>query len=243
MCCSSNINQVSRSSEVSDSVLAGIRCKDNSSSTHQCSDGCTDHVKSSSKITKSVSFGMIYIREHRRIIGHHPCVTGGPALSLAWYDETDGCDKTNEPLVGRNSQLRCRSIEVPIDEYESTRKPRKSKLHQLSEKEREKVLMESGYTRLDIYRTMKEIKKQVSVIRVISETVRKLKRSRSTDVELFDLMKKASYASQCLKSSDEFALPSSENYCEFSEVRKDHKMFISPNESKDETDSYLSEES
>lgn len=74
---------------------------------------------------KSVSFASLNVREYNTVIGDHPCCTMGCPLSLGWqYSDASA---------------------VPLDRYEATRSPRRSR-EQLRTtcEERRQILSEEG---------------------------------------------------------------------------------------------------
>lgn len=98
-------------------------------------------TSSSSKLSsrKRVAFGSIQVREYNRTIGDNPSVRVGVPVSLDWqFSER---------------------AEVPIDEYEENRPPRKAMLRLSSITRRNILLNVWGYTEEDIADADKEIQK------------------------------------------------------------------------------------
>jgi len=96
-------------------------------------------LQSSSSSRKRVAFGSVQVREYNRTIGDNPFVRVGVPVSLDW-------------------QFSERS-EVPIDEYEQSRPPRKAVLRLSSITRRNMLLNVWGYTEEDIANADKEIQK------------------------------------------------------------------------------------
>jgi hypothetical protein len=91
-------------------------------------------------LKKSVSFHQVEIREYERIVGDNPSVSSGPAVSLAW----DHHDK----------------MSLQLNDYESIRPPRRcAGEFQMPTAVRRSLLMQSGATHEELYRSEREIKK------------------------------------------------------------------------------------
>ena len=83
--------------------------------------------------TTMVQFTNLTVRVYNRILGDNPSCSNGPSLSIGWEYTT---------------QL----LHCPIDDYESSRYYTRRLDHEmvLSRKERESILMDLGYTQMDI---------------------------------------------------------------------------------------------
>eukprot|EP00529_Nitzschia_sp_RCC80_P013414 CAMPEP_0113464208 /NCGR_PEP_ID=MMETSP0014_2-20120614/13079_1 /TAXON_ID=2857 /ORGANISM="Nitzschia sp." /LENGTH=589 /DNA_ID=CAMNT_0000356275 /DNA_START=282 /DNA_END=2051 /DNA_ORIENTATION=- /assembly_acc=CAM_ASM_000159 len=106
-----------------------------------------------SKMKRNVSFGHIEIREHPIVLGDHPAVSSGPALSLGWYEPDYNNESTNEDDDALSSDLK-----MCLEEYEKERQeggaaPRRTGRHQLvvPKHERQRILQkEAGVTMKDM---------------------------------------------------------------------------------------------
>jgi len=88
----------------------------------------------------NVSFHTIEIREYVQLLGDHPSVSNGPPLTIGWDYHC------NDP--------------IPIDIYEIKRgRPRMANELVMSTFLREKVLMNSGFSREEIAKAVREAKK------------------------------------------------------------------------------------
>jgi hypothetical protein len=108
----------------------------------------------SSKKKKTVSFDLIEVREHPRILGDNPSAKKGPPLSIGWYEPTDG-----------------RILRYSVDEYERRRfgkhshhpnSPMKKKkaVEIISPNERQRMLLQDvGVTPSEIFAARKEVSK------------------------------------------------------------------------------------
>jgi len=105
------------------------------------------------KMKRNVSFGHIEIREHPIVLGDHPAVSSGPALSLGWYEPDYNNESTNEDDDALSSDLK-----MCLEEYEKERQeggaaPRRTGRHQLvvPKHERQRILQkEAGVTMRDM---------------------------------------------------------------------------------------------
>jgi hypothetical protein len=101
---------------------------------------CMKSESSSSKVTKNVSFSIIEIKEHPRILGDNPSTKKGPALSLGWYKPSKG-----------------RILKYSVDEFERRRGPERRKNFVLPSVVRKKLLKrEAGVTSKEIFAACKE---------------------------------------------------------------------------------------
>ena len=106
--------------------------------------------KSSKK--KTVSFDLIEVREHPRILGDNPSAKKGPPLSLGWYEPADG-----------------RILRYSVDEYERRRfgkhrndpsQMKKKSVEIISPTERQRMLLQDvGVTPSEIFEARKEVSK------------------------------------------------------------------------------------
>lgn len=159
------------------------------------------------KSLKRVSFDKIYIREHRRILGDHPAVSSGPALTIDWYDENDA--GVRDDVLNRschdpaNAALRCRTIEVSVDDYEDTREPRKSCVPIVPLRKRIRLLQDAGVPINDITKAGKKNGVRPSMRKTLGNAlrrVREIKQANSTEKELYELLKRCSIAEDRRKS-------------------------------------------
>jgi hypothetical protein len=105
--------------------------------------GTIDDSSHSSK--RSVSFGVIQVREYNRVLGDNPDVLFGPPISLGWnYVQKDA---------------------LPMDEYETTKPPRKGSLRM------------SSVTRRNLLLNVFEV--PAEEIRAVEREVKKIQKQRS----------------------------------------------------------------
>ena len=105
-----------------------------------------------SKKKKSVSFDLIEVREHPRILGDNPSAKKGPPLSIGWYEPADG-----------------RIFRYSVDEYERRRfgkygdgsnNMKKKSVEIISPTERQRMLLQDvGVTASEIFAARKEVSK------------------------------------------------------------------------------------
>mmetsp|Transcript_1707 Transcript_1707/g.2720 ORF Transcript_1707/g.2720 Transcript_1707/m.2720 type:complete len:387 (+) Transcript_1707:150-1310(+) len=101
----------------------------------------TDEEEKSSepRPSKIVIFHKVVIREYERTLGDNPSVRRGPAISIGWRHASE-------------------CIILDLEEYESTRPPRRSKIEIIvPERVRYDLLKEYGFTSRDIMAATKEI--------------------------------------------------------------------------------------
>ena len=96
---------------------------------------------SSYKSNKSVTFHLIQIRQYQWSIGDNPSVSSGPALSLSWNYFPE------------------RTIEIPLEEYESKRPLRRNRIQMIIPRTtREDILKyECGLSNAEIANSVKDI--------------------------------------------------------------------------------------
>jgi hypothetical protein len=106
-------------------------------------ESASSHSSDSSK-QKKVSFDIIEVREHPRILGDNPSTKKGPPLSLGWYQPTEG-----------------RILRFSVDEYEKRRNPhRHGSVSILSPTQRQRMLLkEAGVTPKEIVEAQQEMSK------------------------------------------------------------------------------------
>jgi hypothetical protein len=119
-----------------------------SSSTNSSVKSCTKergscHTPNATK-RKKVSFDVIEVREHPRILGDNPSTKKGPPLSLGWYHPTEG-----------------RILLFSVDEYEKRRNPERHRtVSILSPTQRQRMLLkEAGVTPKEIVEAQEEMSK------------------------------------------------------------------------------------
>ena len=93
---------------------------------------------------KKVSFDVIEVREHPRILGDNPSTKKGPPLSLGWYQPTEG-----------------RILLFSVDEFEKRRKAERHRsVSILSPTQRQRMLLrEAGVTPKEIVEAQQEMSK------------------------------------------------------------------------------------
>ena len=88
--------------------------------------------------SKAVSFGILKIRSHSVILGDHPCCSAGCPLELGWEYQSE--------------------TEVSVDEYETSRAPRRNSREMLTTwRERRELLSE--YTDGDVRRATRKLQR------------------------------------------------------------------------------------
>ena len=88
--------------------------------------------------TKAVSFGNLKIRSHSVILGDHPCCSAGCPLELGWECQSE--------------------TEVSVDEYETSRAPRRNSREMLTTwRERRELLSE--YSDGDVRRATRKLQR------------------------------------------------------------------------------------
>lgn len=88
--------------------------------------------------SKAVSFGSLKIRSHSVILGDHPCCSAGCPLELGWDYQSE--------------------TEVSVDEYETSRAPRRNSKEMLTTwRERRELLSE--YTDGDVRRATRKLQR------------------------------------------------------------------------------------
>ena len=119
------------------------------------SDNDNEHDVTTSQVRRSskVQFGTVEIRDYKRILGDHPCVSIGPPLSIDWdYEE-------NEPQ--------------DVDDYEFDRVlSRKSQQEMYLNYYARKHILGQDYTEADF----KQVKKEINVIKKQREISKSLGR-------------------------------------------------------------------
>ena len=106
----------------------------------------------SNKQKKTVSFDLIEVREHPRILGDNPSAKKGPPLSIGWYEPADG-----------------RILRYSVDEYERRRfgkygsgsnHTKKKSVEIISPTERQRMLVQDvGVTPSEIFAARMEVSK------------------------------------------------------------------------------------
>ena len=99
-------------------------------------------VTAPSSAQRAVHFSTVSVRYHATVLGVNPFCTSGPPISLGWY---------HDPSLADNN--------VPIDEYESYSHPTAPKSEwdlALSRAERERRLLDAGYSREKIAAAIRE---------------------------------------------------------------------------------------
>jgi hypothetical protein len=102
--------------------------------------GTSDHSSHTSNTSKkSVSFGVIQVREYNRVLGDNPDVLFGPPISIGWdYVQKDA---------------------LPMDEYETTKPQRKGALRMSSVTRRNMLLNVFEVPADEIRAVEREVKK------------------------------------------------------------------------------------
>ena len=99
-------------------------------------------VTETSSAQRAVHFSTVSVRYHATVLGVNPFCTSGPPISLGWYHDPSLADSN-----------------VPIDEYESFSHPTAPKSEwdlALSRAERERRLLDAGYSRDKIAAAIRE---------------------------------------------------------------------------------------
>ena len=99
-------------------------------------------VTATSSAQRAVHFSTVSVRYHATVLGVNPFCTSGPPISLSWYHDPSLADSN-----------------VPIDEYESYSHPTAPKSEwdlALSRAERERRLLDAGYSRDKIAAAIRE---------------------------------------------------------------------------------------
>ena len=134
---------------------------------------------------KSVSFGMIQVREYNRVLGDNPDVLFGPPISIGWnYTQKDA---------------------LSMDEYESTKPPREGALRMSSVTRRNLLLNVFGVPAEDIRAVEREVKKiqkqrlqtnkQGTAGRVVESAMQSAKRSLRRTFSSKDILSSFVHAS------------------------------------------------
>jgi hypothetical protein len=152
---------------------------------------------------RNVSFDKLEIREHPRILGDHPRTRTGPSLALDWYIEGECSDESKDSFDDANIALKCRTIEMSLDDYENMRVPRKAR--PVPKAKREKLLRDFGVSNEEMLLAKVEVeeeqkktvdKEQVKLLIVLSKVADRVMNggATSTEVELDQLMRRAARA-------------------------------------------------
>ena len=102
-------------------------------------DSCPDPTKP----TRKISFDCVEIREYNRILSDNPATTNGPPVGLGWnYSPED-------------------TLRIDLETYESYQSNARRSKRQLAipSQVRQEMLLEEGYSRGEIARTVREIRK------------------------------------------------------------------------------------
>lgn len=93
--------------------------------------------------TRRISFDVVEIREYNRILSDNPATSKGPPVGLGWNYSPD------------------ETIKIDLETYESYQcNARRSKRElAIPSQVREEMLLEEGYSRLEIAKTVREVRK------------------------------------------------------------------------------------